>query len=131
MSVKILAVGDICGEPGLDYLEKHLKEYRKENDIGFVVVNGENANVVGITPRQAEDIFDAGANVITMGNHTWGKRELIPYARECPNLLRPANYAPQAPGRGWGVYETEFGDITVIDLIGRCGMDYTPENPFL
>ena len=46
-------------------------------------------------------------------------------------MLRPANYAPQAPGRGWGVYETEFGDITVIDLIGRCGMDYTPENPFL
>ena len=52
MSVKILAVGDVCGEPGLDYLEKNLRNYRKENGIDFVVVNGENANVVGVTPRQ-------------------------------------------------------------------------------
>ena len=69
MSVKILAVGDVCGEPGLDFLGKRLKDYRKENEIDFVVVNGENANVVGITPRQADLIFRAGADVITLGNH--------------------------------------------------------------
>ena len=131
MELKLLAVGDVVAPSGCDYLCRRLPGLIKKHQIDFTVVNGENASVLGITPRQAEDIFDAGANVITMGNHTWGKRELIPYARECPNLLRPANYAPQAPGRGWGVYETEFGDITVIDLIGRCGMDYTPENPFL
>ena len=71
MSVKILAVGDVCGEPGLGYLEKNLRNYRKENGIDFVVVNGENANVVGVTPRQADAIFRAGADVITLGNHTW------------------------------------------------------------
>ena len=66
MEVKILAVGDICGDPGLQFLEKTLKPYKKENQIDFAVVNGENANVVGITPRQADSIFRAGADVITL-----------------------------------------------------------------
>ena len=70
MSVRILAVGDVCGQPGLDFLEKRLKEYKKEQNISFAVVNGENANVVGITPRQADAILRAGADVITLGNHT-------------------------------------------------------------
>ena len=69
MVIKILAVGDVCGQPGLDALEKRLKPFQKENDIAFTVVNGENANVVGITPRQADLIFRAGADVITLGNH--------------------------------------------------------------
>ena len=88
MLVKILAVGDICGEPGLSFLEKTLKPYRKENDIDFVVVNGENANVVGITPRQADQIFRAGADVITLGNHTWTRTELRPYLDERSKILR-------------------------------------------
>ena len=79
MSVKVLAVGDVCGEPGLAFLEKRLKPYRQEKEIDFVVVNGENANVVGITPRQADQIFRAGADVITLGNHTWTRTELRPY----------------------------------------------------
>ena len=70
MSAKILAVGDVCGEPGLDYLTKNLRRLRKELELDFVVVNGENANVVGITPRQADAILHAGADVITLGNHT-------------------------------------------------------------
>ena len=131
MSVKILAVGDICGEPGLDYLEKHLKEYRKENDIGFVVVNGENANVVGITPRQADAIFRAGADVITLGNHTWTRTELRPYLDERKKILRPANFAPQCPGRGIEVYKTGFGDVCVLNLIGRFTLDNNTDNPFV
>ena len=79
MSVRILAVGDVCGQPGLDFLEKRLKEYKKEQNIAFAVVNGENANVVGITPRQADAILRAGADVITLGNHTWTRTELQPY----------------------------------------------------
>jgi metallophosphoesterase (TIGR00282 family) len=55
----------------------------------------------------------------------------VPYIEENSRVLRPANYAPQIPGNGWGVYETRFGDVAVIDLIGRCGMDYGPDNPFL
>ena len=95
------------------------------------MVNGENASVVGITPRQAEDILDAGADVITMGNHTFGKREIVPYMDDCSRILRPANYAPQAPGQGWGVFESSAGPVAVIDLQGRVNMDYTPDNPFL
>ena len=93
MSVKILAVGDICGEPGLDFLGKKLREYRKEQGIDFVVVNGENANVVGITPRQADAIFRAGADVVTLGNHTWTRTELRPYLEERRKILRPGLYA--------------------------------------
>jgi metallophosphoesterase (TIGR00282 family) len=65
-----------------------------------------------------------------MGNHTWSKREIVPYMDECGQILRPANYAPQVPGRGWGIYETKAGDVAVIDLIGRVSMDYGPDNPF-
>ena len=97
----------------------------------FVVVNGENAAVVGITPDQADQILDAGADVITLGNHTWNKREIVPYLDDCSRILRPANYAPQVPGRGWGVYETTAGPVAVIDLIGRVNLDYGPDNPFL
>lgn len=66
-----------------------------------------------------------------MGNHTWSKREIVPYMDDCPWIIRPANYAPQVPGRGWQVVQTAAGDVAVIDLIGRCNMDYGPENPFL
>ena len=95
------------------------------------MVNGENAAVVGITPQQAEDIFDAGADVITLGNHSFAKQEIADYMDDNRRILRPANYAPQAPGYGWGVYDTKFGPVAVIDLQGRCNMDYTPDNPFL
>ena len=85
----------------------------------------------GHHPNQADSILDAGADIITMGNHTWSKREIVPYMDDCPWIIRPANYAPQVPGRGWQVVQTAAGDVAVIDLIGRCNMDYGPENPFL
>ena len=88
-------------------------------------------DVVGMLPQQGEDILDAGADVITLGNHSFSKREIVPYLDETDRILRPANYAPQTPGQGWAVYETRFGPIGVIDLIGRCNMDYSPDNPFL
>ena len=131
MDFKILAVGDIVGEPGMTKVRKSLGRLRKDLNADFVVVNGENASVVGMTPEQAEDILNAGADVITMGNHTFGKRELVNYLDDCRQILRPANYAPQAPGRGWGIFDTKFGPVAVIDLIGRCNMDYGPDNPFL
>ena len=131
MAVKILAVGDVCGEPGLAFLEKTLKAYRKENGIDFVVVNGENANVVGITPRQADQIFRAGADVVTLGNHTWTRTELRPYLDERRKILRPANYGPQCPGRGIGVYSAPFGDVCVLNLLGRFTLDNNTDNPFV
>lgn len=131
MSVKILAVGDICGEPGIEYLEKNLRTYRKENNIDFVVVNGENANVVGITPRQADQIFRAGADVITLGNHTWTRTELRPYLDERRKILRPANFGPQCPGKGINVYSMPFGDVCVLNLMGRFTLDTNTDNPFV
>lgn len=131
MDFKVLAVGDVVGNPGLERIRKSLRRLRDTTGADFVIVNGENASAVGMTPRQGEEIFDAGADLITMGNHTFSKREIVPYLEDCPRILRPANYAPQAPGRGWGVFETKVGDVAVIDLIGRCAMDYGPDNPFL
>ena len=131
MDFKILAVGDVVGNPGMDRIARSLRSLKRRTGADFVIVNGENASVVGMTPRQAEDIFDAGADVITMGNHTFGKRELADYIDDNSRVLRPANYAPQQPGRGWQVYDTKAGPLAVIDLIGRCNMDYGPDNPFL
>ena len=131
MDFKVLAVGDVVGNPGMDRVCRSLRWLKKQTGADFVVVNGENASVVGITPQQAEDIFDAGADVITMGNHTFGKREIVDYMEDNARILRPLNYAPQTPGRGYGVFETKAGPVAVIDLIGRCNMDYAPDNPFL
>ena len=131
MDFKILAVGDVVGNPGVDRICRSLRYLKRKTNADFVVVNGENASVVGMTPRQAEDILDAGADVITMGNHTFGKRELVDYMEDSARILRPANYAPQTPGRGYGIFDTRFGPVAVIDLIGRVNMDYGPDNPFL
>ena len=131
MELRVLAVGDVVGNPGMERIRKSLRRLIRKTGADFTVVNGENASVVGLTPRQAEDILDAGADVITLGNHSFSKREIVPYLEDTDRILRPANYAPQTPGRGWAVYETRFGPIGVIDLIGRCNMDYGPDNPFL
>lgn len=131
MEWKVLCVGDVVGGPGVRRIIRQLPRLIRKTHADFVIVNGENAAVVGITPEQAEDIFDAGADVITLGNHAFKKQEICPYLEENPRLLRPANFAPQTPGKGWGVYPTEVGEVTVINLIGRCNMDYGPDNPFL
>ena len=131
MEFKVLAVGDVVGGPGMERIRRHLRQLKRTTGADFVVVNGENASVVGITPGQAEDILDAGADAITLGNHSFSKREITAYLDESSRIVRPANYAPQVPGKGWTVLESRFGAVTLIDLIGRCGMDYGPDNPFL
>lgn len=131
MDFKVLAVGDVVGDPGMDRISRSLRYLKRKTNADFVIVNGENAAVVGMTPRQAEEILDAGADVITMGNHTFGKRELVNYLEDSSQILRPSNYAPQTPGRGYGVFDTRFGPVAVIDLVGRVNMDYGPDNPFL
>ena len=131
MDFKVLAVGDVVGNPGMERVSRSLRWLKRKTGADFVVVNGENASVVGITPQQAEEIFNAGADVITMGNHTFGKREIVAYMEDNSRILRPLNYAPQTPGRGYGVFDSRVGPVAVIDLQGRVNMDYTPDNPFL
>ena len=131
MDFKVLCVGDVVGNPGMDRIYRSLRKLKMQTGADFVVVNGENAAVVGITPDQAEDIFDAGADVITLGNHSFNKREIVPYLEDNSRIIRPANYAPQTPGRGWCVVDTKVGDVAIVDLIGRVNMEYGPDNPFL
>ena len=130
MIYHILAIGDVVGEQGLEHLERHLRTLKKLKDIHFTVVNGENASGVGITPEQAERLYRAGADVITLGNHTFGKTQIAGQLEEDPCLLRPANFTGRAPGRGWGVYECGRIQIGVMSLIGRCGLDFNADNPF-
>jgi len=131
MILNVLAVGDVVGESGVDYLNRHLRSLKKLRDVHFTVVNGENASGVGILPRQARDIFDAGADVITLGNHTWNRIQIADFLEDDRYTLRPANYTNRVPGRGWGVYDGPKGlRIGVVNLIGRCEMDSNFENPF-
>ena len=131
MILRVLAVGDVVGESGLDFLCRHLPALRKLHGIHFTVVNGENAASNGLLPDQAQAILNAGADVITLGNHTWDKRQIVPLLDECPYLLRPANYTARAPGRGWGIFDGPQGlRLRVVNLIGRWGMDSNFDNPF-
>lgn len=130
MEYRILAVGDIVGEQGMKHLEQTLRPLKKLNEIAFTVVNGENASGVGLTPQQAERIYDAGADVITLGNHSFGKMQIADFLDDTPYILRPANYTGRMPGRGWGVYVRGAVTIRVVNLIGRCGLNFNADNPF-
>lgn len=129
--MKLLAVGDIVGEPGLRALEKRLRPVKRYYGVDFTVVNGENASMTGILPEQADRIFAAGADVLTLGNHVWNRRQIVSYLEDNRYVLRPANLAPQAPGEGYGVYDCCGYRLLVLNLIGRCEMDFGPDNPFL
>ena len=130
MLFRVLAIGDVTSEAAGMHLRKHLPALKKLKSVDFTIVNGENMSGSGLTPEQAESLFTAGADVITMGNHTWGKMQLADYLEENRYILRPANYAPRAPGRGCGVYDCGRFRIAVIDLIGRFHLDWKAADPF-
>lgn len=131
MFLRILAVGDVVSESGLDCLQHHLRHLKRLHHIDFIVVNGENAAGIGITPHQAEALFDAGADVMTLGNHTWSKLKIADFLEDNRYALRPANFPQRLPGRGWRVYEWSTGlRIGVLNLIGRVSMDPNVDNPF-
>lgn len=131
MLLRILAVGDVVSEAGLAYLERRLRRIQQEHNVDFTVVNGENAAGIGVLPWQAQAILDAGADVVTLGNHTWGKLKIHDFLDDCHACLRPANFAPELPGNGWGIFESVNGlRVGVINLIGRVSMDPNVDNPF-
>ncbi len=131
MEFRLLPIGDVVAQSGMQLVCKRLRQLKKEHQVHLCIVNGENASNVGITPEQADRLFDAGADIITLGNHAFSPRSIVPMAEDCPYLLRPANYSPLTPGRGWGIFDTCAGPAAVMVLQGRVGMDYTPDNPFL
>lgn len=130
MLYHILAVGDVVGEPGLRHLERNLRPLQKFKHISFTVVNGENASGVGVTEEQAWRIHDAGADAVTLGNHTFGKMQIRDLLDEASWLLRPANYTGRAPGHGCEVFDLGGVRVRVMNLIGRCDLDWKAGDPF-
>lgn len=129
--MKILFVGDIVGRPGRQAVGQVLPNLREEFSVDFVIANGENsAGGMGITKETASEIFRAGADAITLGNHVWAKRDSYPYLDDESRIIRPANYPNGVPGRGWGIFGTDRGEsIGVVNLCGRVFMENL-DNPF-
>ena len=129
--MKILAVGDIVGEIGVKKLGNVLQSLRNKENIDFIIVNGENsAEGMGITEKNFNDIISFGTDVVTMGNHTWGKKDIFKFI-DNPKLIRPANYPEGVLGKGYEIYNCKNKKIAVINLIGRVDMGILSENPFL
>ena len=131
--MKILAVGDIVGKAGLQKLKEELPIIVKEHNIDFIIVNGENAaDGMGLLEKQYRDILSLGVDVVTMGNHTWAKKEIFKFIED-ERIVRPANYSKNNPGEGYRIVKckTNGKQIAVINLIGRVGMSVLSENPFI
>jgi metallophosphoesterase (TIGR00282 family) len=122
--MRIAFFGDVVGRPGRRAVAIVLRQLKREQSIDFVVANGENAaGGKGIDPGSAEELQDAGVDVITTGNHVWQNREIIPYLAENGRVLRPLNFAPGTPGAGWVVREARDGSaVAVVNVIGRVFM---------
>ena len=129
--MKVLAVGDIVGEAGVRKLKGILPDLKKSDEIDFVVTNGENAaGGMGLLERNFKDLLEAGTDVVTMGNHTWGKKDIFKFI-DHSQLLRPANYPKGVVGKGLGIYECKGKKIAVMNLMGRVDLNILTENPFV
>ena len=123
--MRILFVGDVVGRPGRDAVEELLPGLRERLDVDACIVNAENvANGVGVTPRLAERLLAAGADALTLGNHTWRREEIGPYLATATAVVRPANFQAAAPGRGLTVVPARDGTpVAVLNLLGSLFLD--------
>jgi metallophosphoesterase (TIGR00282 family) len=128
--MKLFFIGDIIGGPGRKKTCLALREIIKKEEISFVIAQGENcAGGIGITEKTAQELFKAGVDCVTSGNHVWKHKEVYPFLNREHRLLRPANYPAGVPGRGCGIYEKDGVKIGVLNLEGRVYMRPL-ENPF-
>jgi metallophosphoesterase (TIGR00282 family) len=120
--MRILMIGDIVGKPGRRAVREFLPGLQSKYDINLTIANGENAaGGLGITMNTANELFDAGIQVLTSGNHIWAKKDIIPHLDNDINVIRPYNFPPGAPGRGFLIIK----NVAVVNLIGRVFMgDY-------
>jgi metallophosphoesterase (TIGR00282 family) len=125
--MKVIIIGDVVGKPGRKVLVATLKRLKEKHEAEFVVANVENAaEGAGVIPKVGDEILNAGVDVMTSGNHIFDKKEVIPYIETQPRLIRPANYAPDAPGRGLWFGSTASGtQVAVINIQGRVFMPPT------
>lgn len=122
--MRILALGDVVGGATVDVLRQRLWNIRTKEKIDFVIANGENTtDIRGICARDAEALLDVGIDVITLGNHTYGKRDIYPYLEHATHVIRPANYPPEAPGNGYTVVTVDGWRLLCININGRVYMD--------
>jgi 2',3'-cyclic-nucleotide 2'-phosphodiesterase len=123
--VRILFIADVVGRPGRDALEHRLASLREELDVACCVVNGENvADGVGITPKLAERLLAAGADAITLGNHTWRRVEIAAYLGTSERVVRPANLSSGAPGRGLAIVPSTAGvPVAVVNVMGTLFLE--------
>ena len=113
----ILAIGDIIGRPGRRAVSQLLPGLRQQYGLDLVIANGENAaGGLGLTSTTAKELFDAGVDVLTSGNHIWAQKEIIPYLDGEMPILRPLNYPPGVPGKG----HIAIGQVAVVNLMGRA-----------
>ena len=128
--MKILAVGDIVGENGLNKLKDLLPTIIEKENIDFTIVNAENTSGgMGLTDKDFNVLQKMKIDAITMGNHTWGKKDIFAFI-DNPKIMRPANYSKGVPGKGYNIYECKGKKIAVMNLIGRTDMSVLSENPF-
>lgn len=129
--MNVLVIGDVVGKVGVDAVKKHIASLKEKYNIDFTIVNGENsADGMGITKKIADTLYEVGADVITMGNHTWGKKDIFSFIDEEDRLIRPLNYAEGLPGKGVYVTQKGLNKIAVIDLIGRVNVGGSFDSPF-
>ncbi len=122
--MKVLMIGDVVGGPGRRMLQKHLRAVRAEQGLSAVVVNAENcAAGSGITAALAREIFESGADAITLGDHTWSQKEFAGQVGGVPNLVRPANYPAECPGKGWCLVTLPTCRLALLNLQGRVFMN--------
>ena len=137
--MKLLFIGDIVGQPGRNAVKTLVPKLREQHALDFVIANGENsAGGSGITPRIAEEIFSAGVDVITTGDHLWDQKEVMELLAGEKRFLRPLNYPPGTPGQGSAIYEVQSPKSEVrspisIAVLNAQGRTFMPplENPFL
>ncbi|MEW6097379.1 MAG: TIGR00282 family metallophosphoesterase [bacterium] len=121
--MRVLLVGDIVGKRGRQVIKELLPKIKQEYQIDFCVANGENvAGGFGLTEKTAKEVFSGGVNVLTSGNHIWNKKEVFQIIEE-ENILRPLNYPPGVPGRGYNFYKVKNDILAVINLSGRVFID--------
>lgn len=123
--MKVLYLGDLVGRAGREAAMAALPEWKTSLSADFVIVNGENAAAgFGITPKICNQLYEAGTDVIVLGNHAWDAREILPHINEENRLIRPLNFPEGTPGRGWSVYEDRRGRrILIVQVMGRIFMD--------
>jgi len=129
--MKFLCIGDVIGRTGRNALKKFLPKVKDTYKPDFVILNGENAaGGFGITKKVFDELISMGVDVITSGNHIFDKKEVFEFIDKESRLLRPANYPPEALGRGYGIYEKNGKKIAVINLMGRAFMGIPLDCPF-